>query len=588
MRTGISVEALSELAFAADQSGADLATLEAGVRKMQRTLLDAADGSQTAQDALAILGLTVQELAKLSPEQQFKLLADRLSQIQDPTLKAALAMELFGKSGTTLLPLMQNGARGMEELQEQARSLGLTISGEDARAAEVFSDALDALWKVLKRGIFTIGSAIAPMLTDLATWFTRVAVGAGEWLKRNRELVVTLFKVAAAVVAGGVALVGLGFAISGVGAAFAVMAKIVTGVGAAIGFLGTVLAALVSPIGLVITAVAALGAYLIYSTDVGAKALSWLGAKFTLLKDTALQAYQGIADALAAGDIGLTLKLAWDNGVAALQQVWLTFSGWFVKVGYGAFYGVLSASEFVWHAMKVVWIEGVAFLRKLWGNFVSWHAQAVEGTANAMVKSWIWAREKTGAITEEQAAFERDYVQKQHEQAKRQIENDRRAAITDAERQRDAARSAESQRHEARLADIGKRYNDAAAAVDAERAEKTRKTEAALAQARKEWQDAIAEARRKRQAKEAEDGGPPKLGAAPAIEDLSAKLTGLADLLNEKAKATVGVSGTFNALEARGLGAGGVTDRIASATEATAKNTKKLADKARNGGLAFE
>jgi len=43
-------------------------------------------------------------------------------------------------------------------------------------------------------------------------------------------------------------------------------------------------------------------------------------------------------------------------------------------------------------------------------------------------------------------------------------------------------------------------------------------------------------------------------------------------------KTTIGAAGTFNAMEAQGLGAGGVADRIATATEATAKNTKKLAD----------
>jgi hypothetical protein len=63
-------------------------------------------------------------------------------------------------------------------------------------------------------------------------------------------------------------------------------------------------------------------------------------------------------------------------------------------------------------------------------------------------------------------------------------------------------------------------------------------------------------------------------------------LGGLEDLLDSAAKKTVGVRGTFNAMEARGLGAGGPTDRIANATEETAKNTRKLVDRAGNG-LAF-
>ena len=55
-RTGFSTEALSELRFAAEQSGADLGTLEKGVKRMQSTLLDAELGLSTAVDALETAG----------------------------------------------------------------------------------------------------------------------------------------------------------------------------------------------------------------------------------------------------------------------------------------------------------------------------------------------------------------------------------------------------------------------------------------------------------------------------------------------------------------------------------------------------
>ncbi|MFB3892449.1 MAG: hypothetical protein ACE15C_10560, partial [Phycisphaerae bacterium] len=153
-RTGFSVETLSELGFAADLSGASMEVLENGIRKMQRTLVDAAQGSKSAQDALAMLGLAVADLAGLSPEEQFKLIADRLAKIEDLTIKAAAAMELFGRNGTELLPMLSGGAAGIERLQEQARKLGLTISTEDAKAAERFNDILSIMWKVLKQGVF--------------------------------------------------------------------------------------------------------------------------------------------------------------------------------------------------------------------------------------------------------------------------------------------------------------------------------------------------------------------------------------------------------------------------------------------------
>jgi len=265
-RTGFSVETLSELGFVAELSGTDMETLELGIRKMQRTLLDAATGMKSAQEALAILGLTIADLDKLSPEQQFKLIADRLARIEDPTTRAAAAMELFGRSGTQLLPMLAGGARGIEELQEVARRLGLTISTEDAKAAERFTDTLSIMWKVLKQGVFVVGSALVPVLSQAAQWVTRAAVVAADWIKRNKELIVTVFQVAVGVVAAGAALVVLGYAIMGLAKVMGILAVVITAVGTALKLLGAVLALLVSPIGLVITAVVALGAYILYAT----------------------------------------------------------------------------------------------------------------------------------------------------------------------------------------------------------------------------------------------------------------------------------------------------------------------------------
>lgn len=105
---------------------------------------------------------------------------------------------------------------------------------------------------------------------------------------------------------------------------------VVTGVGTVFKLLAGVIAFLLSPIGLVIAAVAAMGAYLVYATGAGGKALTWLGEKFGVIKDDALTAYQGIADALAAGDISLavkvlwlTLKMEWTRGINFLEKAWL-------------------------------------------------------------------------------------------------------------------------------------------------------------------------------------------------------------------------------------------------------------------------
>jgi hypothetical protein len=145
---------------------------------------------------------------------------------------------------------------------------------------------------------------------------------------------------------------------------------------------------------------------------------------------------------------------------------------------------------------------------------------------------------------------------------------------------------AESQRYESELSSIGEAYQGIAAAAEAERAQKAKAAEEALAQARKEWQDALAEARTKRQAQDGSHG--PMLLDEPKLDNLASRLSSLGELMDQKEKHTIGVAGSFNPFDARGLGAGGVSDRIANATEATAKNTKKLLEQLRDQQAEFE
>ena len=301
-RTGIGVETLSELAYAAETSGSSAATLESSIRKMQKTLVDAIGGSASATAALRKLGLTAADLDGLSPEQQFKLIADQLSKIEDPAARAAAAMNIFGRSGAELLPMMSAGAAGIEQLQQQARDLGLTMSTEDAKAAEAFNNALGNLWKVLKMAAFTIGSALAPVLQETAEWITRLVVSASEWIKENKGLIVSVFKIAVGVVAAGAAIVGLGYAISGLAAVFGALVTVAGVIHGVLSVIMTVIGAMLTPIGLVITAVVGLGAYFLYASGAIGKAVDWLSEGFNELADEAKTSFGAIGKALASGD----------------------------------------------------------------------------------------------------------------------------------------------------------------------------------------------------------------------------------------------------------------------------------------------
>ncbi|MBP7296174.1 MAG: hypothetical protein KBB56_08955 [Acidobacteria bacterium] len=585
-RTGVSVEALSALSYAAEQSGAGVDAFENGIRRMQRTLYDAGRGLSTATDALGELGLTIQDLEGLSPEAQFRQLADRLDRIEDPSRKAAIAMTIFGRSGTELLPMLEGGAAALDAYEKHARDLGLIMSTEDAAAADVFGDALSDLWKVLKMSAFAVGAALAPTLKDLSERIVRAAKTVTEWVRENQGFIVSALKVAAVVVAVGIGLTVLGTIISGLGTAFGVLATIITAVMAVLKVLAAVIAFLASPVGLVIAAVVALGAAILYVTGAGGKALAWLGERFKVLKEDALATFGGIADALAAGDISLAakilwlmLKMEWTRGVNFLEKVWLNFRNFFIKIGYDAWHGLLATVEIVWHALEVGWMATVDFFARLWDGFTGFFAKTWQNIKAGAQKAWNWIRSLFDDSVDLQTENKMVEDRKQAAIASIDDEQKRRAAEREAERQR------ASELHEATLAGIGQENLDKHAQLDAEYAERMAENEADLAKARQEWREAVDAAKQKRAEKEA--------GALEGPDDITQKardaLAGLGDIgdLVQAEAAKIGVRGTFNASALQGLAAGNAADRTATATEETAKNTNRLVQAAQTGGLTF-
>ncbi|MGE3780011.1 MAG: hypothetical protein AB7F89_22675, partial [Pirellulaceae bacterium] len=181
-RTGFSVEALSELRHAADQSGASIEDLENGIRKMQRELGKAGPLSKEMEDAISALGLSASQLQAMSPEQQFDAIAKAIGKVPDPTKRAGLAMQFFGKSGTKLLPMIED----MEALRAEAREMGFVMSGQGAANAVKLGDALDNLWTTIKFGAIALGETLAPAMLKFVEMVQPVATATLKWMQSIR------------------------------------------------------------------------------------------------------------------------------------------------------------------------------------------------------------------------------------------------------------------------------------------------------------------------------------------------------------------------------------------------------------------
>lgn len=176
-RTGLSAETLSELGYAAKLSGSSMEDLEKGFRVFQKQLVSGANA-----DVLKNLGIDAASLKKASPDVQLNTIIAALAKIQDPTQKAALAMQVFGKAGANLVPLLNEGEAGIAKLRAEAQKLGVSLSDEQVAAGQAFNDALDRISLALQGLANRIGAALAPMLTFLADQVLIAAETFGTWL----------------------------------------------------------------------------------------------------------------------------------------------------------------------------------------------------------------------------------------------------------------------------------------------------------------------------------------------------------------------------------------------------------------------
>lgn len=328
-RTGIATETLSALSFAAEQSGADIEAVEKGVRTMQRSIFDLGLGLSTSVDAFDALGLSLKDVKGLSPEEQFAKISDAIAAIEDPSKKAAVAMKVFGRAGTALIPLMDSGGDAILRLVEDARELGIVLDKDTAAAAERLTDAMNRVKTVIKGTALAVGASLAPSLSEISDAITGIGKVVRKWTAANGELIKRVATISAVVIGAGGAILSLGLAIQVAGFALGGFVAIGTAATALIGGMTALVAGLATPFGLVAASVAAAATVMEMKTGMMRKSISRLGESFSDAKETATTAIGGIVSALQAGDMqlaariaGLGIQLAFKEAVLPISEIW--------------------------------------------------------------------------------------------------------------------------------------------------------------------------------------------------------------------------------------------------------------------------
>ena len=161
-KVGMTTEALSRLEYAARLSDVSLSELQIGLGQLAKNMEAGSDGL----DALGISVTTVDGRLR-STNEIFLEVAERFSSIEDGAGKTAIAMDIFGRSGANLIPLLNSGRAGLAEMAQEADRLGITISGNTAQAAERFNDSITRVQAALGGLTNQIAAGVAPRMADL-------------------------------------------------------------------------------------------------------------------------------------------------------------------------------------------------------------------------------------------------------------------------------------------------------------------------------------------------------------------------------------------------------------------------------------
>jgi hypothetical protein len=176
----MSTDTLQRLRYVAQRSGADVQTVTDAVKDSNKQLFDtrAAGGKSPFADALAALGISLDEFESMNPEQRLGAVGDAIGSLQGDADRTALAMTVFGEAGKELLPLMLSGSEGISAMGDEAERLGGVISGDTLKQSENLAAAMLNVRTTVGGVASQVAGQLMPAIGDIAGRM-------GAWVEEN-------------------------------------------------------------------------------------------------------------------------------------------------------------------------------------------------------------------------------------------------------------------------------------------------------------------------------------------------------------------------------------------------------------------
>lgn len=185
---GVTTSELQKYRYMATQVGLEQGEMDAGLAKLTRTMGEAQQGSKPIAEAFGRLGISIEELRGKSADQVMHMVAEGLKGVADPAQRAAIMVDLFGRAGQKMMPLLAGGSAGLNQLSEAYKRLGIEISPESIAKADDAKDKMASLKQVLEGRIAGVVAENAGSIVKFTDALGSLAIGVikavaklGEW-----------------------------------------------------------------------------------------------------------------------------------------------------------------------------------------------------------------------------------------------------------------------------------------------------------------------------------------------------------------------------------------------------------------------
>lgn len=185
-KLGVSSDAYQKWDYVMNIAGTSMDNMSMGMKTLTNKLDDAKNGSADAQEMFAKLGLSLEDLNSMSREEAFEATIKGFQGMADSTERAALANDLFGRSGQELTPLFNMTAEQTDELMQATERLGFVMSEEGVKAAAAYTDSHTTLMKTLGGVKNQLVGEFLPGITTVMDGLTELISGDAE---KGAELV---------------------------------------------------------------------------------------------------------------------------------------------------------------------------------------------------------------------------------------------------------------------------------------------------------------------------------------------------------------------------------------------------------------